>query len=65
MGCSRRLVAAITALVNFSQPKALWLPALWASTVRTLFSRNTPCLAQPVRSPWLGGEMPKSEDSSL
>ena len=41
--------------VNVSQPLFAWEEALWARTVRHVLSMRTPCSAQGVSSPFLGG----------
>lgn len=41
-------------LVNQSQPSPSWEPALPFSTVKTVFSSNTPWRAQLSRHPWEG-----------
>ena len=65
IGCGKLPSAAITASVNVCQPKFLCAFALCACTERTVLSKNTPCLAQLVRSPLFAAGTERSASSSF
>lgn len=65
IGFSRSLRMEIILSVKISQPLPWWELALWACTVKTVFSNNTPCLAHGSRQPLSGTLQPKSVSSSL
>ena len=59
MGFSRSFKMEIILSVKISHPMPLWLFAAPRRTVKTVFSKSTPCCAHFVRFPLLGISAPK------
>src|SRR5699024_7584985 len=65
MGSSFSFRLRITWFVKFSQPIFRWECALPFSTVSTVFTKRTTCLAQSTKRPWFGRVTPSSFASSM